>query len=465
MYLSKSIVLILLLTCFSWSGHAQVDFENSIRESFATFETQLVQSCNSGTTPAVQVSIRYKNGTYHKTLGYANHSERIKASTKTLFRNASTGKVFLAFAALKLGQQGKLDLDTGIASYLKGLHPRIGALTTRQLLTHTAGLKDDSDNYGPTGRSRQIEMLKKYGASAFIGDPDLVFSYSNNGYDMAGAIIEAITGLNFNEAMQQLVFQPLQMNSTFYGVANLKDHQLAYGHSGSNHNFNTSKSIADNANGRASGMAFTTAVDLNKFLFWLNQEHPEKKSNDLRKQLLQIYADKQMTGEYWAYGYGLFHSEYCKNKAIWHSGGLPGYNAAFLSVPESEFSIVVLANGSEFNQWEVITNAVKTILKSDCTPVKSPTSKLTEFTETEANDLVGTYSQGIGAVFKISKSNKQLVLSVSGDQSHPIRKNSNGDIVVLEGGKPIRKYTVFKNRMGQVRFLHHWVRAYPKLKN
>ncbi|MBO0800461.1 MAG: beta-lactamase family protein, partial [Blastocatellia bacterium] len=65
-----------------------------------------------------------------------------------LFRLGSTTKMFTAAALVTLAEEGKLELDEPIGKHAKGLSPKIAGLTAHQLLSHTAGLKDDAQMYG-----------------------------------------------------------------------------------------------------------------------------------------------------------------------------------------------------------------------------------------------------------------------------------------------------------------------------
>lgn len=433
-------------------------------DNFSLFEKELINEFNKGGAPGIQVSIIHNGKIYNKGFGYSNFEKKIKVNNETLFKNASTGKVFVAFAALKLSLQGRLDLDKNIAAYISGLNPEIGKLTTRQLITHTSGLKDESDDFGLSGRSRQIEMAKTLENDKFFAKPGLVFSYSNINYDLAGAVIESLTNLDFNTAMKKLVFEPLGMKTTTYRSDLTNPKNVAFGHSGSGPNYSTSTILPDNARGRASGMALTTAEELNKFLMYLQTEHKNQFDRKLRDAVLEVFSNKKMTGTYWEYGYGLFHSTYCNTNAVWHSGGMPGYKAAFLSVPEQNFSVTVLVNGSGINQWNVIKKAVETIIKSDCSPKKNNTGELTEISEKEGNELIGAYTQGIGARMKVFKKNNTFVMSVSGGPVYHLKKRGKDKIVTMRNGKPVTSYGVFKNKKGKVLFLQYWVRAYPKIK-
>ncbi|WP_298902897.1 serine hydrolase [uncultured Psychroserpens sp.] len=433
-----------------------------VNDIFSSFEKELLNELSNGGAPGIQVSIMYNGEVYNKSFGYSNFNKKIKANNKTLFKNASTGKVFVAYAAIKLSLLGKLDLDKNISTYISGLNSEIGKLTTRQLITHTSGLKDESDNFGPSGLSQQIKMAKTLGSDKFFGEPGMVFSYSNTNYDLAGAVIESLTGWDFNTAMMKLVFEPLNMKATTYrfDVANPKN--VAFGHSGSGPNYSTNTTIPDNARGRASGMALTTAEELNKFLMWLQIDHKDQFDNKLKDAVLEVFSNKKMTGAYWEYGYGLFHSTYCNTNAIWHSGGMPGYKAAFLSVPEQSFSVTVLANGSGINQWNVIKKAVETVINGNCSLI-SNNVELTDISEEEGQELIGTYTQGIGARIKVFKKEDTFVMSVDGGPSYELKKRGEDNIVTIRENKPSTSYGVFKDKNGKVLYLQYWVRAYPKV--
>ncbi len=166
--------------------------------------------------------------------GYADREKDLRATPDTDYMLASVSKPFVALAALKLVEQGKLDLDADISRYLgfKLRHPWFPQkkITLRQLLTHRAGIKDASDeevedypaldpdqSLEDTVRAALLPSGPEYRRGAYWlkkSPPGRRFEYANLGAALAALVIEKAADLPFNEYCNQEFFEPLGMKRT-----------------------------------------------------------------------------------------------------------------------------------------------------------------------------------------------------------------------------------------------------------
>jgi len=139
---------------------------------------------------------------------------------ETLFRIASTSKLFTATAVMQLVEEGKLDLDRDVNYYLDDVeipdtYPG-RPVTLRHLLTHTAGFEEeftgslarDADEVVPLG-----EYLSE-NVPARVRPPGEVTSYSNYGMALAGHLVEEASGMPYDRYLEENVFGPPGMRST-----------------------------------------------------------------------------------------------------------------------------------------------------------------------------------------------------------------------------------------------------------
>lgn len=138
----------------------------------------------------------------------------------TIFRIGSTTKTFTGTVLMRLAEQGKVDLDAPVRRYLPDFSVADGAasaaVTVRQLLNHTPGwMGDDVQDFG-----RGEDAIARYVASMTqlpqVSVPGTVFAYNNAGLVVAGRIIEVVTGMAYEAAVQDLLLDPLQLRSTRY---------------------------------------------------------------------------------------------------------------------------------------------------------------------------------------------------------------------------------------------------------
>jgi CubicO group peptidase (beta-lactamase class C family) len=136
----------------------------------------------------------------------------------SVFHLGSITKVFVTTAVLRLVQDGRLDLDKPVSAVLPEL--RLGdrevtdRVSLRHLLTHTSGI--DGDVIVDTGRgddciARYVAQLADVAQNSPLG---ATWSYCNSGFSLAGRVIEQVTGQVWDDAMRELVFEPLALQDT-----------------------------------------------------------------------------------------------------------------------------------------------------------------------------------------------------------------------------------------------------------
>jgi CubicO group peptidase (beta-lactamase class C family) len=143
------------------------------------------------------------------------------APERTVFRAASVSKLVTATAMMQLVEQGKINLDTDINTYLTRfqLENNFPApVTVRHLLTHTSGIEDRL--FGNTVPSaNQLVSLGSYFAARVprrIRPPGERIAYSNTGMALAGHLVEAVSGLSFEEYVERNIFAPLGMTRSSF---------------------------------------------------------------------------------------------------------------------------------------------------------------------------------------------------------------------------------------------------------
>lgn len=141
------------------------------------------------------------------------------AGMDTIYRSASVSKFITALGAMKLKEQGKLDLDQDVNQYFSCnlRHPKAPdeKITLRMLLSHTAGIHDGTAYNAGIGRGECLsDLLKKDSFTDHL--PHTVWEYSNFGAGIAGAVMEAALQTDFEKLMQQTVFEPLGVTATYH---------------------------------------------------------------------------------------------------------------------------------------------------------------------------------------------------------------------------------------------------------
>lgn len=166
---------------------------------------------------AVIVIVKDGNVLFSKGYGYADVKARVPVSPSgTLFRPGSISKTFTWTAIMQLAEQGKINLDHDVNEYLDFQVPHTFGrpVTVRNLMTHTPGFEEvikdlmvDRASDLPSLRAFIIAHQPKQ-----IYPPGTIPAYSNYGADLAGYIVQHVSGMPFEEYIQANIFRPLGMS-------------------------------------------------------------------------------------------------------------------------------------------------------------------------------------------------------------------------------------------------------------
>lgn len=285
----------------------------------------------------------------------------------TLFSLQSCSKTFTATAVLLAVQEGLLDLDRPIVEYLPDLHlqSRFEAhpersVTLRHLLAHKSGLTHEAplgSNY--TAASEQISFeahIESIGQTWLRYPVGRRFAYSNLGTDLAGYILQHVSGLPFAECVRQKLFIPLGMlHSTF--------------------DFDTLQSMPDRARGRdayveaagvplpqcvpmiPSGGLYASAGDVARFIrFHLNRGQVDGRhvlDEPILQEMYTIPFPGQ--GQFEGYGLGIAINRFRQTVLHHHSGGGFGFLSNMQWYPDLGLGIVFLTNSVHHDavQWDL----------------------------------------------------------------------------------------------------------------
>lgn len=227
----SSIALGILATMMVDSGSSSRDLVASPSTQQSPVDAALSQIVNDPVCPLASLStavVRDGKIVYLKQIGYrwidnANPQNSKPADAKTLYRIASISKLITALGVMKLVDEGKLDLDTDVSTYLgfrlRNPHFADKVVTLRMMLCHTSSLRDDEGYYwdyksGITLADVLLPGGKKYGKGemwATNAGPGEYFQYANLPWGVIGTIMERATGERFDKLMQRLVLDPMDI--------------------------------------------------------------------------------------------------------------------------------------------------------------------------------------------------------------------------------------------------------------
>lgn len=154
--------------------------------------------------------------------GYADLAARKAATLETAFRIGSSSKALTSIAIGVVLDEGALDLDAPVSRYVPDLAAPLASITTRQAMSHTAGVREYGlcacfpiwEYYSTKHYASQRDALRPFERSELLFSPGEEFSYSSYGYNLAGAVIEGVTGSSFGDHLRVRVAEPLGLSGT-----------------------------------------------------------------------------------------------------------------------------------------------------------------------------------------------------------------------------------------------------------
>lgn len=184
--------------------------------------------------PGVALGVIVGGETLVDGLGVTSVDHPLPVTADTLFQIGSISKTITGTAAMRLVEQRRLDLDAPVRRYIPELRLRDAdateRVTMRHLLTHTGGFQGDfflDTGWGDDALARYVARMGELPQLAPLG---ALWSYCNAGFNLAGRVIEAVTGQTVERAIGELVFAPLGMDRAFFMPHEVMTHRFAVGH-------------------------------------------------------------------------------------------------------------------------------------------------------------------------------------------------------------------------------------------
>lgn len=301
-----------------------------------------------------------------KGYGIADRDRKLPATHRTLFHIGSVSKQFTGAAVLKLEMQGKLRVSDSITKYFKDVPPDKRAITIHHLLTHTSGLPhrvgECSSNQSKIGRE---EFVKSVLAAKLESVPGQTHLYSNDGYELLGAVIEIASGKTYEEYLRKHLFAPAGMTSTGYNFTETELLRAARGYQGEREFMGVLNPTFRSETGpamcnRASGGILSTAEDMYRWYQAL-QGNRILSARAKEKLFTPHVAESPKRTSFYGYGWALFKTAR-GTKLIAHNGGINDYfKADFRMYVDEGVAYFIAGNTAEISGHDASDGIAKLI--------------------------------------------------------------------------------------------------------
>lgn len=206
-------------------SQTDADGERADADIVADFFAELDAENFTGTVMATT-----PDGVWSAGFGAADRSAGVDNDVDTVYDIGSLTKQFTAAAIVRLEMDGLLSVDDNIGQYVDGLTAEQSEITLHQLLTHTSGVPH---GLGPDDEAIGLaDYIERVANSEFPASPVGEYAYSNVGYSLLGAVVEAVTGGSYEAYLRDALFLPAGMLHTGYVLADWTDATIAVGYVG-----------------------------------------------------------------------------------------------------------------------------------------------------------------------------------------------------------------------------------------
>jgi CubicO group peptidase (beta-lactamase class C family) len=319
----------------------------------------------------------------NKGYGYKNAATEEPNTENTIFQIGSITKQFTSAVILKLVEQKKLKLTDKLSKFYPAF-PKGDSITIHQLLSHTAGIFNytndvqfmQSEAVKPANEKKMLALFKN---KQLDFSPGTNWSYSNSGYLLLGYIIEKVTKKPYEKIMREFILTPLQMNTSGFDFAALKNKDKAIGYFSIAGKNSTVAGIVDSSVSYAAGAIYSTTSDLLKW-------HKAVFNNTIIKR---ASIEKAFTPVKNKYGFGWIIDSIDGKRVTAHGGAIFGFNTNIARIESDDICIVLLNNTGNPKLGD-ITKDIFAVLYDK--PYKLPEEKkVIKVAEEILKKYIGTY--------------------------------------------------------------------------
>lgn len=362
--------------------------------------------------PTAGVSVAVMQGgvvLFARGYGQADLENPAAINVETIFKVGSVTKQVTTVLLGQLVDQGKVDLDADIRTYLPDAPTSGRSVTVAQLLDHTSGIRSFTNLGQAVSRDsfrldlttdRLIGLLRNVPPDF---EPGTSWQYNNTGYLLAGMLVERITGSSLAEVLARGITEPLGLTRTSWCDERAVVPNRAKGYrraaAGFERAVGESMSIP-----RGAGALCSTPIDLVRFRDALAKGRLLSTATYQRMITPARLADGWKTN----YGYGVALYHIGPYRVIRHGGTITGFQANLLYVPERDLVVSVLANTMGSDPVGLSDGIVAGILGVDLPPAGEQV-----LPADRRSSLVGRYRLA-GTVFEVKEEEGRLVIGRGG---------------------------------------------------
>lgn len=360
--------------------------------------------------PGAAVAVLKDGEVVDAAAGLLHTGTGVEATTDSLFQIGSITKLWTATLVMQLVDEGKVDLDVPVRTYLPefriGDEAAAAVITTRQLLNHTSGFEGDiftDTGVGDDCVEKYLGVLHDVPQLFPVGE---LFSYNNAGYCVLGRLVEVLREKPYDECLRKHLFAPLGLTHAATSPYDAIMFRVAQGHielePGAGHQPTPVWALA-RSNAPAGAMLAMRPRDLLKFAAMHLADGqaadgtqvlaPGTAARMHAKEVELPYLG--VMGDSWGLGFERFDTP--QGEIIGHDGSTIGQNAFMRMVPEAGLVVALLTNGGDTLSLyhDVVGHVVAELSDTELPPLPKPPASPEAV---DASRYVGTYESQVADI-------------------------------------------------------------------
>ncbi len=407
-------------------------------EPFAAVRSLLAEAYPAD-APGAAVLVRWQGReVLRKGYGMAQMDLGIPVSPEQVFEIGSVTKQFTAALVLRLAEQGKLSLTEPITKYFPQMTFGGTPITLEQLLQHTAGVPNYTDMPEWIPRWREdmtVETLMGlFRDKPLDFPPGTLWSYSNSGYVLLGAVIEKVTGKSYEEVVENELLAPLGMKDSRYGHQEEIVRGRVAGYVQGPEGWANAPYLSL-TQPYAAGSLMSTVDDLARWSDALEAGKVVSPASRDRMFTSAVLRGGDQDGIATRYGLGNALTEVAGHPAHEHGGGIHGFTCDLLRLPDDDLLVVILSNNPMQDVHDLAHRVAEAVLG---VPQKAKPAAL-QLSAEALDAYTGVYlvPERSGVRRIVSRDGETLRLQRTGGDLRPLVA-VGPDAFETEDGTPIR---------------------------
>ncbi|MFN8446165.1 MAG: serine hydrolase domain-containing protein [Caldilineaceae bacterium] len=300
---------------------------------------------------------------YAKGFGVSELGSQTPVTPESVFFMASISKSFTGMAIMQLVEEGKIDLDTPVTTYLPYFSmadPLAKGITIRQLVSHTSGMADYgdwmADATAPEKRTDDKALedyVRSFSDGSLLFSPGQGWSYSNSGFDTLGDVIAKVSGQSYEAYVQEHILTPLGMSESTFLLSDVDSAALITPHTWDKEGNAVTQSFYPYLRKHApSATLFSTVRDMARFAV-ANMNHGELHGVRILSKATYDEMWSPQAASTWAelfgpqttnYGFGWWVGTFHDQPIIGNYGAEAGFQSHLAIFPDQNFAVIVMVN-------------------------------------------------------------------------------------------------------------------------